>query len=253
MMKYSGNIENNTLQSLIKSSLLEVNDLKFRLTTMDFEKAEEDTSGKIQELENLILEKEKEVSLIKFKADEAVDTLKGEIDDKDREIQRKENKIYELNYVNTSLEEIKDYFANQLKEYKEQELSVLNERLNNAYKSIAEKDAQINTLSRQIDEYKIEIVKLENDAESQNKISILENEIELRDNQIKEISNRLEMIKEQSVPIEEYYNLREEIAKRDNKIKRLEEINEFFNELKEEDEYYSSNAPETPPFRLDKR
>ena len=135
MMKYSGNIENNTLQSLIKSSLLEVNDLKFRLTTMDFEKAEEDTSGKIQELENLILEKEKEVSLIKFKADEAVDTLKGEIDDKDREIQRKENKIYELNYVNTSLEEIKDYFANQLKEYKEQELSVLNERLNNAYKS----------------------------------------------------------------------------------------------------------------------
>lgn len=224
-MKYSGNIENNTLQSLIKSSLLEVNDLKFRLTTMDFEKAEEDTSGKIQELENLILEKEKEVSLIKFKADEAVDTLKGEIDDKDREIQRKENKIYELNYVNTSLEEIKDYFANQLKEYKEQELSVLNERLNNAYKSIAEKDAQINTLSRQIDEYKIEIVKLENDAESQNKISILENEIELRDNQIKEISNRLEMIKEQSVPIEEYYNLREEIAKRDNKIKRLEEIN----------------------------
>lgn len=250
-MKMGGNIENNTLQSLIKSSLLEVNDLKFDLTAMNYEKTQEDASGKIQELESLVLEKEKEVSLIKFKADEAVDILKEELDEKDREIQRKENKIYELNYVNTSLEEVKDYFANQLKQYKEFELSELNERLNEAYKNIAEKDAYINTLSRQIDEYKIEIIKLENDVESQNKILILEKELEIRDNQLKEVNNQLDMVRDQSVPVEEYYNLKEELTKKDNKIKRLEEINEFFNELQEENEYYTSNEPETPPFRLD--
>lgn len=252
-MKMGGNIENNTLQSLIKSSLLEVNDLKFDLTAMNYEKTQEDASGKIQELESLVLEKEKEVSLIKFKADEAVDILKEELDEKDREIQRKENKIYELNYVNTSLEEVKDYFANQLKQYKEFELSELNERLNEAYKNIAEKDAYINTLSRQIDEYKIEIIKLENDVESQNKILILEKELEIRDNQLKEVNNQLDMVRDQSVPVEEYYNLKEELTKKDNKIKRLEEINEFFNELQEENEYYTSNEPETPPFRLDRQ
>lgn len=248
-----GNIENNTLQSLIKSSLLEVNNLKFDLTAMNYEKTQEDASGKIQELESLVLEKEKEVSLIKFKADEAVDILKEELDKKDRDIQRKENKIYELNYVNTSLEEVKDYFANQLKQYKEFELSEINERLNEAYKNIAEKDAYINTLSRQIDEYKIEIIKLENDVESQNKILILEKELEIRDNQLKEINTQLDMVRNQSVPVEEYYNLKEELTKKENKIKRLEEINEFFNELQEENEYYSSNEPETPPFRLDKQ
>lgn len=251
-MKIGGNVENNTLQSLIKSSLLEVNDLKFNLTSVNYERDQEDASGRIQELENIILEKEKEASLIKFKANEAVDILKEELEEKDREIQRNENKIYELNYVNTSLEEVKDYFANQLKQYKEQELSEINERLNEAYKNIAEKDAYINSLSRQIDEYKIEIIKLENDVESQNKILKLEKELEIRDNQLNEFNRQLEMIREQSVPIEEFYNLKEELTKRDNKIKRLEEINEFFNELQEENEYYNDNAPETPPFRLDK-
>ncbi|MDO5848321.1 MAG: glycosyl transferase [Methanobrevibacter sp.] len=252
-MKIGGNVENNTLQSLIKSSLLELNDVKLSLTEMDYEIRKEDKTNKIRELESIIVEKEKEVSLIKFKADEAVDILKEELEEKDREIQRNENKIYELNYVNTSLEEVKGYFANQLKEYKEQELSEINNRLNDAYQSIAKKDAQISNLSRQIDEYKIEIIKLENDVESQNKILVLEKEIEIRDNQIREINNQLNMIKDQSVPIEEYYRLKEELTKKDNKIKRLEEINEFFNELQEENEYYSSNAPETPPFRLDKQ
>lgn len=251
-MKINGNIENNTLQTLIKSSLLELNNLKFELTSRDYEKAQEDASGKIQELESLILEKEKEISLVKFKADEAVDMLKEEIEEKNSEIKRNENKIYELNYVNNSLEEVKDYFANQLRQYKEQELSEINQRLNEAYKGLAEKDAYINTLSRKIDDYKIEIIKLENDVDNKNKILLLEKELEIKNNQLNQINHQLDMIKEQSVPIEEYYHLKEELTKRDNKIKRLEEINEFFNELQEEKEFYSTNAPDTPPFRLDK-
>lgn len=251
-MKINGNVENNTLQSLIKSILLEVNNLKFELTSKDYEMAQEDVSNKIQDLESLVLEKEKEISLVKFKADEAMDILKDELEEKNGEIKRSKDKIYELNYVNNSLEEVKDYFANQLKQYKEQELSEINQRLNEAYKNIAEKDAYINSLSRELDQYKIEIVKLENDVESQNKILLLEKELEIKNNQLNQINNQFDMVREQSVPIEEYYHLKEELAKRDNKIKRLEEINEFFNELQDEKEYYTQNSSETPPFRLDK-
>ena len=58
--------------------------------------------------------------------------------------------------------EIKEYFAEQLMDYKKKELAEVNERLTDSFKSIAEKDATINSLSRTIDEYKIKVIKLEN-------------------------------------------------------------------------------------------
>ena len=251
-MNIDANVENEMLLSLIKASLLELNEVKLNLTESNHQIEIDNSDDKIKELESLVLDKEKEVSLIKFKADEAVDILKEEIVEKDKEIQLKENKIYELNYVNTSLEEIKEYFAQQLNNYKNKELSEVNERLNKAYKTLAERDAYINNLTRQIDEFKIEIARLENDVDSQNKIFNLERELESRDAQISNITNQLKIIQEKSVPIEDFYYLKEELNKRDNKIKRLEEINEFFNELQEENEYYNSNKEQTPPFKLDK-
>lgn len=245
------NFENETLQSLIRTSLLELNELKLNVTEADYQIRKDDATSKINELESLILDKEKEVSLIKFKADEAVDTLKDQLNEKEEEIKNKDNQIYELNYVNTSLEEIKDYFAQQLNEYKENELADLTERLNESYKSLAEKDAKISTLNKEIDEFKIEIIKLENDVESQNKIFNLERELEIRDNQLKDINNQLQVIQEKTVPLEEFYHIKEELTKKDNKIKRLEEINEFFTDLQEENNYYN-NSEQTPPFRLDK-
>ena len=169
-MNIDANVENEMLLSLIKASLLELNEVKLNLTESNHHIEIDNADDKIKELESLVLDKEKEVSLIKFKADEAVDILKEEIVEKDKEIQLKENKIYELNYVNTSLEEIKEYFAQQLNNYKNKELSEVNERLNKAYKTLAERDAYINNLTRQIDEFKIEIARLENDVDSQNKI-----------------------------------------------------------------------------------
>ncbi|MCF0226597.1 MAG: glycosyl transferase [Methanobrevibacter sp.] len=251
-MNIDANVENEMLLSLIKASLLELNEVKLNLTESNHQIEIDNSDDKIKELESLVLDKEKEVSLIKFKADEAVDILKEEIVEKDKEIQLKENKIYELNYVNTSLEEIKEYFAQQLNNYKNKELSEVNERLNKAYKTLAERDAYINNLTRQIDEFKIEIARLENDVDSQNKIFNLERELESRDAQISNITNQLKIIQEKSVPIEDFYYLKEELNKKDNKIKRLEEINEFFNELQEENEYYNSNKEQTPPFKLDK-
>ncbi|WP_405306313.1 glycosyl transferase [Methanobrevibacter sp.] len=206
--------EKDTLQSLIRSCLLELNQLKYELTELEVERANDNTPQRIKELEKDIVDKEKEVSVIKFKAEDEINLLKKQMDEKDILIKNQEDRIYELDYVNNSLDEIKEYFAEQLREYKKKELSDVNERLNESYKSIAEKEAQINTLSRTIDEYKIKVLKLENDVESQAQILELEKQIELKDNEIRikeseinQINNELNILKQQTIPKDEYISL----------------------------------------------
>lgn len=278
-MELGAGIENETLQNLIRDCLLELNRLKFDLTELEIAKARDTTPQKIQELENHILNKEKEVSLIKFKAEDEISLLKKQLEEKDALIKNQEDRIYELDYVNNSLDEIKEYFAEQLRDYKKKELAEVNERLNESFKSIAEKDAQINTLSRTIDDYKIQVIKLENNAEFKSRISDLERELEYKNNELFEKNNmitakenevsllrestipkdnyinlqkELSFLRESTIPKEDYISLQKELSSRDDKIKRLEEINNFFNELQEEQEAYET-MDRTPPFRLEKK
>ena len=278
-MELSAGIENETLQNLIRDCLLELNRLKFDLTELEIAKARDTTPQKIQELENHILNKEKEVSLIKFKAEDEISLLKKQLEEKDALIKNQEDRIYELDYVNNSLDEIKEYFAEQLRDYKKKELAEVNERLNESFKSIAEKDAQINTLSRTIDDYKIQVIKLENNAEFKSRISDLERELEYKNNELSEKNNmitakenevsllrestipkdnyinlqkELSFLRESTIPKEDYISLQKELSSRDDKIKHLEEINNFFNELQEEQEAYET-MDRTPPFRLEKK
>lgn len=278
-MELGAGIENETLQNLIRDCLLELNRLKFDLTELEIAKARDTTPQKIQELENHILNKEKEVSLIKFKAEDEIILLKKQLEEKDALIKNQEDRIYELDYVNNSLDEIKEYFAEQLRDYKKKELAEVNERLNESFKSIAEKDAQINTLSRTIDDYKIQVIKLENNAEFKSRISDLERELEYKNNELSEKNNmitakenevsllrestipkdnyinlqkELSFLRESTIPKEDYISLQKELSSRDDKIKRLEEINNFFNELQEEQEAYET-MDRTPPFRLEKK
>ena len=188
--------EKDTLQSLIRSCLLELNSLKLELTKLEVERANDKTPQRLKELEQDIVNKEKEVSVIKFKAEDEINLLKKEMEEKDILIKNQEDRIYELDYVNNSLDEIKEYFAEQLREYKKKELADVNERLNDSYRSMAEKDAQINTLSRNIDEYKIKVLKLENDYESQGQILELEKQIELKNNEIRIKESQIERIEE---------------------------------------------------------
>lgn len=278
-MELGAGIENETLQNLIRDCLLELNRLKLDLTELEIAKARDTTPQKIQELENHILNKEKEVSLIKFKAEDEISLLKKQLEEKDALIKNQEDRIYELDYVNNSLDEIKEYFAEQLRDYKKKELVEVNERLNESFKSIAEKDAQINTLSRTIDDYKIQVIKLENNAEFKSRISDLERELEYKNNELSEKNNmitakenevsllrestipkdnyinlqkELSFLRESTIPKEDYISLQKELSSRDDKIKRLEEINNFFNELQEEQEAYET-MDRTPPFRLEKK
>ena len=226
--------EKETLQSLVRSCLLELNKLKFDLTQLEVEKANDNSASRIRELEQDIIDKEKEVSVIKFKAEEEVNQLKGQLDEKDLLIKNQEDRIYELDYVNNSLDEIKSYFAEQLRDYKKNELSEVNERLNESYKSIAEKDAQINNLSRAIDDYKIQIITLENDAGAQQEIMELEKQLEFKnrelqqkDNEITAIDNEMILLRQQTIPKQDYENLQtkfeNEVAALDNEITNLKE------------------------------
>lgn len=224
--------ERDTLQSLIRSCLLELNTLKFELTELEVERSNDNTPQRIKELEKDIVDKEKEVSVIKFKAEDEINLLKKQMEEKDILIKNQEDRIYELDYVNNSLDEIKEYFADQLREYKKKELADVNERLNESYKSIAEKEAQINTLSRTIDEYKIKVIKLENDVEAQAQILELEKQIELKNNEIRikqseidKINTELDILKQQTIPKDEYISLQtqfeSEINAMNNEISNL--------------------------------
>lgn len=239
--------EKETLQSLVRSCLLELNKLKFDLTQLEVEKANDNSASRIRELEQDIVDKEKEVSVIKFKAEEEANQLRNQLNEKDLLIKNQEDRIYELDYVNNSLDEIKTYFAEQLKDYKKNELSEVNDRLNESYKSIAEKDAQINNLSRTIDDYKIQVIKLENDAGAQQEIMELQKQLELKDrelqqkdNEITTIDNEMILLKQQTIPKQDYDNLetqfKNEIAAMDNEISNLKEQSipkEDYNSLKQ--------------------
>ena len=62
----------------------------------------------------------------------------------------------------------------------------------------------------------------------------------------------MSFLKESTVSRESYINLQKELSSRDDKIKRLEEINTFFTELQEEQEAYDT-VEKTPPFKLEKK
>ena len=59
-------------------------------------------------------------------------------------------------------------------------------------------------------------------------------------------------MREQTVSREDFMRLQHELQRKEDKIKRLEEINNFFNDLQEEQDAYDTQE-RTPPFRLEKK
>lgn len=251
-MEVGFDTQQDILQSLIKSCLLEINKLKLRLTELQIQKSRENSDEKIIELENHILEKEKELSVIKYKAEEQIAALSTKVQDQESIIKSQENKIYELDYITKSLDEIKEYFAEQLMEYKQNELAEVNDRLNESYRGLAEKDAQISILNKTIDEYKIKLIKLEKDAQNKEEIFMLRQALEAKNRELLLKENEFEVFRKQAITKDEFLDLQQQLSRKNDKIRRLEEINEFFTDLQHESQ--SFNTPEKiPPFRLDRK
>lgn len=251
-MEVGFDAQQDTLQSLIKSCLLEINKLKLRLTELQIQRSRENSDEKIIELENHILEKEKELSVIKYKAEEQIAALSTKVQDQESIIKSQENKIYELDYITKSLDEIKEYFAEQLMQYKQNELAEVNDRLNESYRGLAEKDAQISILNKTIDEYKIKLIKLEKDAQNKEEIFMLRQALEAKNRELLLKENEFEVFRKQAITKDEFLDLQQQLSRKNDKIRRLEEINEFFTDLQHESQ--SFNTPEKiPPFRLDRK
>jgi hypothetical protein len=103
-------------------------------------------------------------------------------------------------------------------------------------------ESEINTKNNQLKYLKESTVPHEDYLSLKNQ---LESEINTRDNELK-------YLKEQTISREEYLKLQGELNRKNDKIKRLEEINTFFNELQEEQEAFDT-VEKTPPFRLEKK
>ena len=64
--------------------------------------------------------------------------------------------------------------------------------------------------------------------------------------------NELQHLRDNTVPREDYINLQNELRRKEDRIKRLEEINDFFNELQEEEDSFETQEV-LPPFKLEKK
>ncbi|MCC7554128.1 MAG: glycosyl transferase [Methanobacteriaceae archaeon] len=224
--------EKETLRSLFKACLLELDKLKIEVTELEFVNNKFTDDNIVNNLQNKILEKENELDMIKSKVEDDVQYLNNIIAEKDDIIKQKDNKIYELNYITNSLDEIKEYFAEQLKDFKRKELMDINERLDQSKSIIAEKDAKIKILSKEIGNKNIEIIKLESSLKSKKNIISIKEELDKTKEEVYKKDNEINLLKESFIPKDKYFKLKQELFKKDDKIKRLEEVNKFFNDLK---------------------
>ena len=92
-------------------------------------------------------------------------------------------------------------------EYKQKELAEVNDRLNESYRGLAEKDAQISMLNKTIDEYKIRLIKLEKDAQNQEEIFMLRQALEAKNRELLLKENEFEVFRKQVIIKDEFLDL----------------------------------------------
>ncbi|WP_409199659.1 glycosyl transferase [Methanobrevibacter sp. DSM 116169] len=223
--------EKETLQSLFKACLLELDKTKIEVTDLEFQNERINENSVIKNFEDEINNKQKEIDMIKSKAESEFASYNDLLQEKDEIIKTQDNKIFELNYITNSLDEIKEYFADQLKDFKKKELIDINEKLDHAKTIIAEKDVEIKSLNKELDEKNIDIIKLETTLDGKKSMISIKDELDKTKEEIYKKDNEINLLKESSIPKDKYFKLKQELFKKDDKIKRLEEVNEFFNDL----------------------
>lgn len=233
--------EKETLQYLFKSCLLDLDKLKIEISELKSENYKLIDNNAISSLEAEILNKENEIEQINAKVQEEISLLNKNLNEKDQIIKEKDNKIYELDYINNSLDEIKEYFASQLKDFKKKELIDINERLDDAKNIIAEKNATINSMQKELDLKNIEVIKLESSIDSKMDLMTIKHELDKNKEELYQKEAEINLLKEGSISKDEFFKLKQELTQKDEKIKRLEEVTEFFNDVRNDE--YSRKPP----------
>lgn len=269
-MSSGNNNENEKLQNLVKSCLLEINQLKMDLVELEKEKEALKDDKKIEILEGLLKDKDEEINKLKSN----LENLQSNINKKELLIEEKDRKIEELSNFKKSFNDIKNGLEQDFNKFKEQELNKHNEELNSTLSSLSKKDAEIEILkSSRVDDSVIKSLEnelknkderiqelekiqtsfeeikesLEKDMEkyknkeleeTNNKLQSAIDKIIEKDNEIKELVNEInqknaeiQLANNQNIPDEKYNKLKEELELKDSRIKRLEEIKSLFSDL----------------------
>jgi len=226
--------EKETLKSLFKACLLELDKVKTELSNVELKQNNEEDKLIILDLQNQVSDKENEIEYIKSKFEEEMLSFKDTIQAKEDTIIEKDNKIYELKFITNSLDEIKESFADQLRDFKKNELIEVNEELDKSKTVIAQKDAKIKILEKELDDKSMVISNLGTALKSNEHIASIQSELDKTKEEIYKKENEINLLKESSVSKDEYYKLKEELFKKDDKINKLEEVNKFFNDINDD-------------------
>lgn len=213
--------EKARLQNLVKSCLLEINELKMNVMNLEKEKDLLKNDDKVEELESLIKEKESEITNLQIN----LKKLETSLNNKENIIKNQEIKINELSNFKDSFKDIKIALEKDLNNFKTQELKEHNEKLKSSLATISEKDKEIKSLIDQIESYKEKIIDLEKNIANKDNLLELQREIDSKDSEIK-------ALKAAAVDEEVLKSLKKEIEDKDNRINELEEIRASFDEVK---------------------
>jgi len=211
--------ERERLQILVKSCLLEINQLKTEIIKLKKEKDLLMSDSKVVNLERSIKEKEKEIINLSVQ----LENLKESLKEKDDLIGTQQSKITELSNFKDSFNDIKEGLEKDLNNFKTQELYEHNEKLKSSLATIVEKDEEIKSLLSEIEGFKEKIISLEGNIADKDTLLELQKEIDSKENEIK-------ILKASSVDENIVSSLKTEIANRDKRINELEELKSSFND-----------------------
>ncbi|MEA4957188.1 hypothetical protein SDC9_23941 [bioreactor metagenome] len=209
------------LQNLVKSCLLEINELKIDLMNLENEKNLLKNDDTAEKLKNTLKEKEDLISNLKVD----LNNLQVSLNNKENIINNQELKIQDLSDFKDSFNDIKIALENDLKKFKTQELKEYSDKLESSLDTIVKKDERINSLLNDINSYKEKINDLESDILSKDNLIGLQREIDSKDNEIK-------ILKSASVDQEVFKSIKKELEDKKIRINELEEIQKSFEEIK---------------------
>jgi chromosome segregation ATPase len=209
------------LQNLVKSCLLEINELKMDLMNLEKEKSLLENDDKVEKLENIIKGKEKEINDFKFN----LKNLEDSLEDKDNVIKGQKLKIEDLSNFKDSFDDIKSALEKDLNKFKTQELKEHNEKLQSALDTTAKKDEEIKSLMSDIESYKEKISDLEKNIASKDTLLKLQREIDAKDNEIK-------VLKASAVDEDAIKSVKKDLEDKKRRITELEDVQSSFEEVK---------------------
>ncbi|KZX17408.1 chromosome partition protein Smc [Methanobrevibacter cuticularis] len=213
--------EKERLQNLVKSCLLEINQLKMDLVESEKEKSSLKNDEEVEKLKTLVSEKQEEINSLKTD----LNNLQVILTKKESLLEGQNKKIEEFTNIKESFDDIKNSLEQDLINFKTQELTEHNEELKSTLNTITEKDEEIKSLLDNIKNLKERIYDLENNIASKDSLLELQKEIDSKDSEIK-------ILKSSVADDSTIKSLEIELSNKDKRINELEQIQSSFNEIK---------------------